>query len=223
MYERFTDRARKVLALATHEAYRYQHDHIGTEHLLLGLLREGSGIAACVLMNLGVTLPRLYEEIAKSCFPSSFPPAEGQKLPQTVAARQVIEHAIEEASTLGHNCIGTEHLLLGLYREAIANRGLACGLLQDLGVDIQQIRVETLALIAPESPPPSSANERLVAGRNYVEQFLAPLMSDLQGQLMKKFPGLCVSDYTFHLSEEVGTWTIPVLAGPVDREEDSHA
>src|SRR5258708_7347682 len=119
MYERFTDRARKVMQLANEEARHFGHEYIGTEHILLGLIKEGSGVAANVLKNLDVDLRKVREEVDKIVQTGSSPQdaATLGKRPQTPRAKKVIEYAIEEARLLNHNYVGTEHLLLGLIRE----------------------------------------------------------------------------------------------------------
>src|SRR5262245_16108935 len=118
MYERFTDRARKVIQLANQEAQRFNHEFIATEHILLGLVKEASGVAANVLKNLGIDLPRIRQEIERIVQHGPNPEhAQVGKLPHTPRAKKVIEFAIEEARTLNHNYVGTEHLLLGLIRE----------------------------------------------------------------------------------------------------------
>src|SRR5262245_34084674 len=116
MYERFTDRARKVMQLANQEAQRSNHEYIGTEHILLGLVKEGSGVAANVLKNLDVDLRKIRLEVEKIV---KFGPAMESlgNLPQTPRVKKVIEYSVEEARNLNHNYIGTEHLLLGLLRE----------------------------------------------------------------------------------------------------------
>src|SRR5947209_10544422 len=110
MYERFTDRARKVMQLANQEAQRFNHEYIGTEHILLGLVKEGSGVAATVLKNLNIDLRKIRPEVEKIIQCSQEGTARG-KLPRTPRARKVIEYAIEEARNLNHNYDGTEHLL----------------------------------------------------------------------------------------------------------------
>src|SRR3954451_4607755 len=110
MYERFTDRARKVMQLANQEAQRFNHEYIGTEHILLGLVKEGSGVAANVLKNLDIDLRKIRLEVQNIV--QSGPDAVLGKLPQTPRAKKVIEYAIEEARNLNHNYVGTEHLLL---------------------------------------------------------------------------------------------------------------
>src|SRR5262249_47351410 len=116
MYERFTDRARKVMQLANQEAQRFNHEYIGTEHILLGLVKEGSGVAANVLKNLDVDLRKIRLEVEKIVQSGPDMVTMG-KLPQTPRAKKVIEYAMEEARNLNHNYVGTEHLLLGLLRE----------------------------------------------------------------------------------------------------------
>ncbi len=113
MYERFTDRARKVMALANQEAQRFNHEYIGTEHILLGLVKEGSGVGATVLKNLDIDLRKVRLEVEKLVKSGPDMVTMG-KLPQTPRAKKVIEYAIEEARNLGHNYVGTEHLLLGI-------------------------------------------------------------------------------------------------------------
>ena len=117
MYERFTDRARKVMQLANQEAQRFNHEYVGTEHVLLGLIKEGSGVAANVLRNLDVDLRKIRNEVEKIVQAGPEMVTMG-KLPQTPRAKKVIEYAIEEARNLNHNYVGTEHLLLGLVARA---------------------------------------------------------------------------------------------------------
>ena len=116
MYERFTDRARKVMQLANQEAQRFNHEYIGTEHVLLGLIKEGSGVAANVLKNLDVDLRKIRLEVEKLVQSGPDMVTMG-KLPQTPRAKKVIEYSMEEARNLNHNYVGTEHILLGLLRE----------------------------------------------------------------------------------------------------------
>src|SRR5438270_13964426 len=124
MYERFTDRARKVMQLANQEAQRFNHEYIGTEHILLGLVKEGSGVAANVLKNLEIDLRKVRLEVEKIV--QTGPGGDSLYLgkpPHTPRAKKVIEYSIEEARTLGHNDVGTEHLLLGLLREGGVDSG----------------------------------------------------------------------------------------------------
>src|ERR1044072_6646806 len=122
MYERFTDRARKVMQLANQEAQRFNHEYVGTEHVLLGLIKEGSGVAANVLMNLDVDLRKIRNDVEKIVQAGSDMLPMG-KLPHTPRAKKVSEYAIEEARNLNHNYVGTEHLLLGLLREQEGGAG----------------------------------------------------------------------------------------------------
>ena len=153
MFERFTDRARKVMALANQEAQRFNHDYIGTEHILLGLVKEGSGVGANVLKNLGVDLRKVRLEVEKLVKSGPEMVTMG-KLPQTPRAKRVIEFAIEEARNLNHNYVGTEHLLLGLLRE---QDGVAAQVLMNLGLKLEDVREEVLNLLGagvePEEAP----------------------------------------------------------------------
>jgi len=143
MFERFTDRARKVMALANQEAQRFNHEYIGTEHILLGLVKEGSGVGATVLKNLDVDIKKLRLEIEKLVKSGPDMVTMG-KLPQTPRAKKVIEYAIEEARSLNHNYVGTEHILLGLLRE---NEGIAAQVLMNLGLKLEDVRQEVLNLL----------------------------------------------------------------------------
>jgi len=143
MFERFTDRARKVMALANQEAQRFNHEYIGTEHVLLGLVKEGSGVGANVLKNLGVDLAKIRMEVEKQVKTGPDMVTMG-KLPQTPRAKKVIEYAIEEARNLNHNYVGTEHILLGLLRE---QEGVAAQVLLNLGMQLEDIRDEVLHLL----------------------------------------------------------------------------
>jgi ATP-dependent Clp protease ATP-binding subunit ClpC len=143
MYDRFTDRARKVMQLANQEAQRFNHEYIGTEHVLLGLVKEGSGVAANVLKNLNVDLRKIRMEVEKIVQTGPDMVTMG-KLPQTPRAKKVIEYAMEEARNLNHNYVGTEHLLLGLLRE---QEGVAAQVLMNLGLKLDDVREEVLSLL----------------------------------------------------------------------------
>ncbi len=143
MYERFTDRARKVLQLANQEAQRFNHEYIGTEHVLLGLIKEGSGVAANVLKNLDVDLRKIRLEVEKLVQSGPDMVTMG-KLPQTPRAKKVIEYSMEEARHLNHNYVGTEHILLGLLRE---QEGVAAQVLMNLGLKLEDVREEVLNLL----------------------------------------------------------------------------
>ncbi len=143
MFERFTERARRVIILAREEAGRFRHDFVGTEHILLGLIRDGEGIATAVLQRLGLRLETVKSEVERALagFPKTFTFGE---VPFTPQAKRVLELSIEEARQLGHNYIGTEHLLLGLMKEG---QSIAAKILEGLGARMDEVRQETLALL----------------------------------------------------------------------------
>lgn len=145
MFGRFTERAQQVLVLAQDEARRLNHNFIGTEHLLLGLVKEGAGIAARVLTNAGIDLNRLRQEVEKI-----IPKGEkslSQSISYTPRAKRVVELSIEESQNLGHNYVGTEHLLLGLLREG---EGIAAQVLANIGIDLKHARKEVIQLLGGE-------------------------------------------------------------------------
>jgi ATP-dependent Clp protease ATP-binding subunit ClpC len=148
MFNRFTERARKVILLAKEEAKRFNHDYIGTEHILLGLIREGEGVAAAVLQNLGLSSDQIRLEVEKlvQLGPSTIVSGD---IPFTPKAKKVIELAMDEARNLGHNYIGTEHLLLGLIREG---EGIAAQVLVNLGLDLGKVRQEVMELLGSTAP-----------------------------------------------------------------------
>ena len=147
MFDRFTDRARKVMNLAKSEAQRLNHEYIGTEHILLGLVQEGSGVAANVLRSMGIDLKRIRAEVEKLVKGSATMVPMGN-LPFTPRAKKVLELSLEEASQLGHNYIGTEHLLLGLIKES---EGIAARVLTNLNVKLEDVREEVLEFLgAPQ-------------------------------------------------------------------------
>jgi ATP-dependent Clp protease ATP-binding subunit ClpC len=143
MHDKFTERVRKVMYLAREEAARLQHDYIGTEHLLLGVIREGEGIAATVLNNLGLDLDAIRQAV-ESMVSSTGGTLTIGEIPFTPRAKRVLELSVDEARQLGHNYVGTEHLLLGLIREG---EGVAARVLLELGVDRKKVREETLKLL----------------------------------------------------------------------------
>src|SRR5512133_696150 len=142
-FDKFTERARKVLTLAQEEAQRFNHNYIGTEHLLLGLVREGDGVAAKVLGNMGVELNKVRSAV-------EFIIGRGDRMVMgeiglTPRAKKVIELAVDEARRLNHHYIGTEHLLLGLVREG---EGIAAGVLESLGVSLEKVRAQTIHVLS---------------------------------------------------------------------------
>jgi ATP-dependent Clp protease ATP-binding subunit ClpC len=154
-FDRFTDRARKVLTLAQDEAQRFNHNYIGTEHLLLGLVREGEGVAAKVLENLNVELAKVRQAV-EFIIGRGERPVLGE-IGLTPRAKKVIELAIDEARRLGHNYIGTEHILLGLVRE---EGGIASGVLESLGVSLDKVRHEVVRVLSQSSTPTAPQAER---------------------------------------------------------------
>src|SRR2546421_5204461 len=164
-FDKFTERARRVLTLAQEEAQRFNHNYIGTEHLLLGLVREGDGVAAKVLNNLGVELSKVRSAV-------EFIIGRGEKsisgeIGLTPRAKKVIELAVEEARRLNHSYIGTEHLLLGLVREG---EGIAFGVLESLGVSLERVRTETTRILSQNAPQSAPAGGRTSTRTPTVDQ-----------------------------------------------------
>src|SRR5437870_7750334 len=151
-FDKFTERARRVLTLAQEEALRFNHNYIGTEHLLLGLVREGEGVAAKVLANLGVELNKVRSAV-------EFIIGRGDRavmgeIGLTPRAKKVIELAVDEARRLGHHYVGTEHLLLGLVREG---EGIAASVLESLGVNLERVRTQTIKVLSQSQPTEGAA------------------------------------------------------------------
>src|SRR5438874_5862613 len=145
----FTERVRKVLAMAREEAARLHHEYVGTEHILLGLIREGEGVAATVLQNLSVELDDIQQKIEETVKKGKAAQTTGPDLPYTSRAKKVLELAMSEARELNHSYVGTEHLLLGLLRE---EKGIAAQVLTDAGVNLEAARAETLRILGTEMP-----------------------------------------------------------------------
>ena len=164
-FDKFTERARRVLTLAQEEALRFNHNYIGTEHLLLGLVREGEGVAAKVLGNLGVELNKVRSAV-------EFIIGRGDRavmgeIGLTPRAKKVIELAVDEARRLGHHYIGTEHLLLGLVREG---EGIAAGVLESLGVSLDKVRAEVTRILAQSMPQGAAQGGRAATRTPTVDQ-----------------------------------------------------
>jgi ATP-dependent Clp protease ATP-binding subunit ClpC len=187
----FTDRVRKVLQMAREEAARLHHEYVGTEHILLGLIREGEGVAAAVLTNLNVDLDDIQQKIEETVKKGKATSAPGPDLPYTSRAKKVLELAMTEARELNHSYVGTEHLLLGLLRE---EKGIAAQVLTDAGVTLEQSRAETLRLLgsdmpqAPQSaapsPPASSAKSEKKSKTPALDHFCRDLtVLAAEGQL----------------------------------------
>ncbi len=164
-FDKFTERARRVLTLAQEEAQRFNHNYIGTEHLLLGLVREGDGVAAKVLANLGVELNKVRSAV-------EFIIGRGDRavlgeIGLTPRAKKVIELAVDEARRLNHHYIGTEHLLLGLVREG---EGIAAGVLESLGVNLERVRAETTRILSQSMPQSTGTGARTSTRTPTVDQ-----------------------------------------------------
>jgi len=164
-FDKFTERARRVLTLAQEEALRFNHNYIGTEHLLLGLVREGEGVAAKVLANLGVELNKVRSAV-------EFIIGRGDRavmgeIGLTPRAKKVIELAVDEARRLGHHYIGTEHLLLGLVREG---EGIAAGVLESLGVSLEKLRAEVTRILSQSMPQGAAQGGRAATRTPTVDQ-----------------------------------------------------
>ena len=176
MFERFTERARQVVVLAQDEARALKHNYIGTEHILLGLLREEEGLAARVLESLDITVEEVRAQVARIVGQGD-EVTTGQ-IPFTPRAKKVLELALREALSLGHNYIGTEHILLGLVRE---NEGVAARILLDFDADAEKIRNEIIRMLsgpgrrqagagAPAGEKTKSSKLLDQFGRNFTKQ-----------------------------------------------------
>ncbi len=188
MFNKFTERARKVILLAKQEAKRFNHDYIGTEHVLLGLLREGEGVAAAVLQSLGMNLNNIRLEVEKLVQIGPTTVVTGD-LPFTPKAKKVMELAMEEARTLGHNYIGTEHLLLGLIREG---EGVASQVFANMGLDLEKVREEVIKLLGSTTPgvqfgsqPPQQAPAGASAGSSGSTKVKTPALDAFGRDLTK--------------------------------------
>jgi hypothetical protein len=157
MYERFTDRARKVMQLANQEAQRFNHEYIGTEHILLGLTMVGSGVAALALKSLGADLPEIRREVEKLVQPGPDTVVAAGKLPLTPRGKKAIEAAMEEAHNLKHEHVGTEHILLGLLRD---EEFVSTQVFLNRGLRLETVRAAVLAVLSlPDFKPDKTADE----------------------------------------------------------------
>src|SRR5450631_3802875 len=167
MFERFTDRARRVVVLAQEEARMLNHNYIGTEHILLGLIHEGEGVAAKALESLGVSLEAVREKVEETIGLAGTAPTGSP--PFTPRAKKVLELSLREALQLGHSYIGTEHMLLGLVREG---EGVAATVLNDLGADMARVRTQVIQMMSgqagkeagPSSSPSSKSDSEASGG-----------------------------------------------------------
>ena len=164
MFERFTDRARRVVVLAQEEARLHNHSYIGTEHILLGLLHEGDGVAARALESMGIALEAVRSQVEEIIGEGALSPSD--HLPFTPRAKKVLELSLREAMQLGHNYIGTEHILLGLVREG---EGVAAQVLVKLGADLSRVRRHVIQLLSS-----------LTGAREKVDVTTAPVEPDVE-------------------------------------------
>src|ERR1051325_5597237 len=167
MFERFTDRARRVVVLAQEEARMLNHNYIGTEHILLGLIHEGEGVAAKALESLSISLEAVRSQVEEIIGQGQAAPTG--HIPFTPRAKKVLELSLREALQLGHNYIGTEHILLGLIREG---EGVAAQVLQKLGADLNRVRQQVIQLLqgyAGKGEP--SSGEQSPQGSMVLDQF----------------------------------------------------
>jgi|UniRef100_A0A7V3V000 ATP-dependent Clp protease ATP-binding subunit ClpC len=171
MQERFTDRVRKVMNYARQEAIRLHHDYIGTEHILLGIVKEGEGVAAVVLTNLGINLDDLRRAV-ENAVPTGFETLVLGDVPLNQEAKSALNYAVDEARKMNHTYVGTEHLLLGLLRE---ERGIACQVLQSLGVDIELVRQETIRLLSGDKGSSGSKGKSRTPALDYFSRDLTQL------------------------------------------------
>jgi ATP-dependent Clp protease ATP-binding subunit ClpC len=173
-FEKFSERARRVLSLSQEEALRFNHNYIGTEHILLGLVRETEGVAARVLSNLGIELTKVRSAV-EFIIGRGEKPVSGENIGLTPRAKRVIELAVDEARRMSHHYIGTEHLLIGLMREG---EGVAAGVLESLGVTLDKVRAETQRLLS-QSLTPGQAGQGTGRGATGASTTRTPILDQL--------------------------------------------
>ena len=186
MFERFTEQARQVVVLAQEEARTLKHDYIGTEHILLGLLREEEGLAARLLQSLDITVERVRAQVLR-IVGSCEEVASGQ-IPFTRRAKKVLELALREALSLGHDYIGTEHILLGLVRE---NEGVAARILLDFDADSKKIRNDIIRMLGQHRPQDAGqrAQRKHKTGTTPVSDSMLPDLANLSDHGLKDLIG----------------------------------
>ncbi|MCB1258129.1 MAG: NDP-hexose 4-ketoreductase, partial [Microthrixaceae bacterium] len=179
MFERFTDRARRVVVLAQEEARLLNHNYIGTEHILLGLIHEGEGVAAKALESLGISLEAVRQQVEEIIGQGGSSPSG--HIPFTPRAKKVLEFSLREALQLGHNYIGTEHILLGLIREG---EGVAAQVLQKLGADLSRVRQQVIQLLSgyPGSGQAPQGGEKATTGGGSTDTPSGSLVLDQFGR-----------------------------------------
>src|SRR5256884_1265752 len=166
MFERFTDRARRVVVLAQEEARMLNHNYIGTEHILLGLIHEGEGVAAKALESLGISLDAVRQQVEEIIGQGQQAPS--RHIPFTPRAKKELELSLREALHLGHNYIGTEHILLGLIREG---DGVAAPVLVKLGADLDRVRQQVLQLLSGQPAAAEVTTEPAPAASTVLDQY----------------------------------------------------
>lgn len=204
MFERFTERARRVISLAQEESRRLRHDYVGAEHLLVGLIREGEGVAAQALVAVGVTVEGTREQVEAVV---GYGEADTSQKPFTSESKRVLESSLKETFGLGQNYIGTEHLLLGLAREG---RGVAARVLRNLDVDLEALRREVMRRLAAEAPgfaPPGGARiEEEAHGRmlfrGRVDGIRVEILSLDEGGPGRRVPVVVGLDYSYDVTRE---------------------
>ena len=185
MFERFTDRARRVVVLAQEEARMLNHNYIGTEHILLGLIHEGEGVAAKALESLGISLEAVRQQVEEIIGQGQQAPSG--HIPFTPRAKKVLELSLREALQLGHNYIGTEHILLGLIREG---EGVAAQVLVKLGADLNRVRQQVIQLLhtyqgqqpmtAPAPPSPGQSRWKMRGRQAEIREYVEAIGSQLE-------------------------------------------
>ena len=199
MFERFTDRARRVLVLAQEEARLLNHSFIGTEHILLGLIHEGEGLAAKALESLGISLEAVREKVEETIGPAGSAPTGSP--PFTPRAKKVLELSLREALQLGHNYIGTEHLVLGLVREG---NGVAAQVLRSLGADLPRVRQQVIQLLSGYQSRETAGPTAAVTPR--CPSCSAPLEGRLRLASLRAWPaGAVPADATGSVDPAAGT------------------
>jgi ATP-dependent Clp protease ATP-binding subunit ClpC len=182
MFERFTDRARRVVVLAQEEARLLNHSYIGTEHILLGLIHEGEGVAAKALESLGISLEAVRSQVEEIIGQGGSSPSG--HIPFTPRAKKVLELSLREALQLGHNYIGTEHILLGLIREG---EGVAAQVLVKLGADLSRVRQQVIQLLSGYQGPAGARPESSTAGASVGPSKDDPTAEKGNSQILDQF------------------------------------
>ncbi|MFM7064575.1 MAG: Clp protease N-terminal domain-containing protein, partial [Actinomycetes bacterium] len=215
MFERFTDRARRVVVLAQEEARLLQHNYIGTEHILLGLIHEGEGVAAKALESLGISLEAVRQQVEEIIGQGGTSPSG--HIPFTPRAKKVLELSLREALQLGHNYIGTEHILLGLIREG---EGVAAQVLVKLGADLSRVRQQVIQLLSGYQGPQGKADISVTAGEFGGKWELTALDARVYPAEDPRGTAIFLSLDTGSSSDDAPTWKpgAPSAANPASAE-----